>query len=535
MIIPLIFQAYIRYVKKIIKAFSIVTGFSIATRLISFGFKIWMSRALGAEAVGLYQIALSVLLLFFTITAGAPTVLSRKIAEAQSQNDTKKQNSLTTASLIIGISVSVIMCVCLWLARNSLSFLFADDRCVDIFLIMSPALITSTLYTSFRSWFWGRKRFLEFSATELFDEIFRIVLSVIFAGGLISSLSGAKGAALGLTISDILCVLILGILFFKKGGRLTKPTGFKEIIKATIPLSATRILNNLTASLTALIIPQQLVKAGMPIAFATAEFGRISGMAFPLIMAPITIVSSLAVVLIPDIAELNAQNNALAISKKLTRSINFAFLVSSIFFVIYLPFGKYLGELFFNDAAAGTFVSYCSLLLYPISIVQTTLPVLNSLGKEKNTFINSLLGAAFIPICIFILPRYIGVYAMAVGSGISFAVTSILNLICLKKTLGILPKLRNNIWLTLFSCLLSILTLLTMRLLTPFTGKYLAIAVCTVYILLFMFIFIDAFKIIDFKYTLFMILPKKERHSKQTKKLFPKKQTRKNINRKIKV
>ena len=84
---------------KTAKSFGIVTGFSIVTRLASFIFKMWMSRALGAEVVGLYQIALSVLLMLFTITAGAPTVLSRKIAEAN--GNIKKQNSLATASMII--------------------------------------------------------------------------------------------------------------------------------------------------------------------------------------------------------------------------------------------------------------------------------------------------------------------------------------------------------------------------------------------------------------------------------------------------
>ena len=42
-------------------SFLVVTGFSIATRLASFIFKMWMSRSLGAEIVGVYQIALSVL------------------------------------------------------------------------------------------------------------------------------------------------------------------------------------------------------------------------------------------------------------------------------------------------------------------------------------------------------------------------------------------------------------------------------------------------------------------------------------------
>ena len=48
---------------KTAKSFGIVTSFSVATRLASFIFKMWMSRSLGAEIVGLYQIALSTLLM----------------------------------------------------------------------------------------------------------------------------------------------------------------------------------------------------------------------------------------------------------------------------------------------------------------------------------------------------------------------------------------------------------------------------------------------------------------------------------------
>ena len=289
---------------KTAKSFSIVTGFSILTRALSFIFKIWMSRALGAEVVGLYQIAMSVIMLLFTLTAGAPTVLSRKVAEAASVGDTKRQNAYATASLIMGFMISAALTGLMFGLHSKLGFLFSDERCLPIFLIMLPTLITSTLYASFRSWFWGRKNFLAFSSTELLDEIIKIVLSVVFAGGLVSFISGAQGVALAMTIADLLCVLVLAILYFISGGRFTKPRGFKELITRTVPLSATRIFTSLTASLTAIVIPQMLVKSGMTIAAATAEYGRVAGMALPLIMAPVMFVSSLSVVLIPDVAEI---------------------------------------------------------------------------------------------------------------------------------------------------------------------------------------------------------------------------------------
>lgn len=481
-----------------VKSFTIVTGFAVFTRLLSFIFKMWMSRSLGAEIVGLYQISLSVLILLFTLTAGAPTVLSRKVAEAQSRGDFKRQNALTTASIIIGMSVATIICVVFYSISNNLGFIFTDERCVELFLIMLPVLWTSTLYASLRSWFWGRKNFIAFSSTELVDEILKIGLAVLLSGGLISTLSGARGVAVAFTLADIICVLILGILFFKAGGRFVKPLGFKEIISATVPLSATRIISSLTASFTALIIPERLVAAGVSVAEATAAYGRIAGMAFPLIMAPITLIGALSVVLTPEIAQMSAKGNLQAVREKLNGSLTFGVLIAALFFALYLPLGQELGALFFKDTVAGEFVSYCSILLFPVAASQITTPILNSLGCEKQTFISSVAGAACILPCVFFLPKYIGVYSMALGSGLCFSITSLINFIVISKKLGGIGNLKKCAGVFFFSVPLGITGLFASRLLRAATENLaVTVAVIGVYVIFLLMLFINAFKIAD--------------------------------------
>ncbi len=484
---------------KTAKSFTIVTGFSVVTRLISFLFKIWMSRALGAEIVGLYQIALSVILMLLTITSGAPTVLSRKIAEANATGDIKKQNSLTTASLVLGLGVSLTLCGVLYACSSKLGFLFADERCLPLFLIMLPTLITSTLYASFRSWFWGRKNFLAFSSTELLDEIVKIILAVVFATGIISTIESAQGIALALMLSDCVCVIVLALIFFFSGGKFAKPHGFKDLVTRTIPLSATRMITSLTASLTALVIPQILSQNGMTTAMATAEYGRVAGMALPLIMAPITLIASLAVVLIPDVASLKAQGQIDNVKKKLSSALIFSLLVASVFFVLYLPLGRHLGVLLFGDERAGEFVSYCSLMLYPIAIAQATTPMLNSLGKEKQTFFISLLGAILIVPCAFLLPKYIGTYAMAVGSGGCFLLIAICNLAVLKKEVGSFVDGKRSLQIVGFSIPLAVLGMLSERLIRPYTATVGTIVVIGVYLIFFIFLFVSAFEIVDIK------------------------------------
>lgn len=482
-----------------VKSFSIVTGFSVVTRLLSFLFKIWMSRGLGAETVGIYQIALSVLMLLFSLTAGAPTVLSRKVAECAARGDVKRQNALTTASVLIGLTVSAAICVVFYAFSRYLGGIFADERCMPIFLIMLPALITSSLYAPMRSWFWGRKNFLAFSATELTDEILKIGFAMLFASGFFAALTGAAGVALAFVLSDAVCVIILAVLFFKAGGRPARPAGTKELLTATVPLSAIRILTSLSASLTALIIPRMLVSGGMTIAEATAEYGRVAGMALPLIMAPVTIIAALSVVLIPDIAESAAKRDYGQIRAKVQTSLLFAALVAGLFFAVYVPLGRELGAFFFGDEEAGKFVSYAAVIIFPLALNQVTTPVMNSLGMEKVSFISYICGLACMLPCIFFLPQVIGIYSMAAASGCAFVVTSLINSIVLIKKLGRPQNTGKVVCVCLFSLPLALLGQFTERLLAPYLGATVTLLVMAVYLFFFYFIFVSAFGVVDVK------------------------------------
>ncbi|MDE5990760.1 MAG: oligosaccharide flippase family protein, partial [Clostridia bacterium] len=78
--------------RKLFKAFATVTLISVFTRLLSFVFKIYLSRKLGAEILGLYQICMSVFMLFACIcSSGIPVTLSRITAESDTVGNNKRQ------------------------------------------------------------------------------------------------------------------------------------------------------------------------------------------------------------------------------------------------------------------------------------------------------------------------------------------------------------------------------------------------------------------------------------------------------------
>ena len=481
---------------KTAKSFSIVTGFSILTRLVGFLYKIWMSRALGAETVGVYHIATSVIFMLFTLTAGAPTVLSRKVAEAVAKGDSKRANALACASMLIGLTTAGVLVALSLALKSHLGIIFSNPDCIPIFLILTPTLVTSTLYASLRSWFWGHKKFVSFSSTELLDEVTKLILSVVFAGGITSFCSPSQGVALAMTISDFVCVVVLAVMFFIAGGRMAKPSGFKELLKSMVPLSATRILTSTTLSLVALVIPKLLASSGLSMAEATAEYGRVAGMALPLIMAPITLVSSLSIVFIPDVAGLRAQGKMSELRGKLSTLTLFSLIIAATFFALYLPLGEGLGELLFKDAEAGKYVSYCSVLLFPVALANATTPMLNSLGKEKNTLITTVAGGV-VCLPLILLTKVIGSYAIALCSGTCFLVTAILNCIVLHKEIGSFADAKKCLVLILLFLPLAISGYFGERLLGAAVGNVTSVIVISVYTLFFAFLLINAFDIVD--------------------------------------
>ena len=67
--------------KGLFKATLIVTIFSVLTRAMGFVLRIILSRVLGAEILGYYQVAMSVFGVLLTLVAsGLPLVVSRTVA-----------------------------------------------------------------------------------------------------------------------------------------------------------------------------------------------------------------------------------------------------------------------------------------------------------------------------------------------------------------------------------------------------------------------------------------------------------------------
>jgi stage V sporulation protein B len=421
--------------KSLLKTVATITFFAVLTRILGFFFRIYLSRMLGAEALGIYQVSLSVFMVLITIVAsGIPLVVSKITAKFHSRQDKISEGKLVTASLIISIITSLILVAIVLIFKNVFSAVFTDNKCYTILVIMLPAVVFSGIYSVFRGALWGHSNYFAFCFPELFEQIVRITICVFLLSFGIGALDPAISAGLSLTLACFLSAILSVVLYFIYGGRLKKPNQiYKEVLKSSAPITGVRVLSSLVQPLIAFIIPLRLMAAGYTSSQALSLFGIAIGMTMPMLFIPITLVGSLSTALIPDIASALSNNDNNHINNRISSSITFTLFITLLMIPLFIGAGENIGIFFFSNELSGALLSSAAWIVLPLSLTNITSSILNALGMEVKSFINYLIGSVFLFLSIWFLPQYIGIKALVIGMGLCVSVTTILNIIMIKR------------------------------------------------------------------------------------------------------
>ena len=100
-------------------------------------------------------------------------------------------------------------------------------------------------------------------------------------------------------------------------------------------LTATKLIVSLLHSAEAIFIPAALQKFGCSPSDALSIYGILSGMALPFILFPSAISNAFAVMLLPSIAQAQAENDTYKINKSVTFATKYNLLIGGYAFVFY--------------------------------------------------------------------------------------------------------------------------------------------------------------------------------------------------------
>ena len=119
---------------------------------------------------------------------------------------------------------------------------------------------------------------------------------------------------------------------------------------------------------------------------ALSIYGVLTSMALPFILFPSAITNSMAVLLLPTVAQAQADGNEGRISSMISMSLRYSCYMGVLCIGIFTIFGSQLGVGVFHDQNAGTFITILSWLC-PFMYLATTMgSILNGLGKPRSHF-----------------------------------------------------------------------------------------------------------------------------------------------------
>ncbi|MEE1028063.1 MAG: oligosaccharide flippase family protein [Agathobacter sp.] len=393
------------------------------SRIMGFFYRIFLSRTIGAEGLGLYHLITPVLAISFAITcAGFQTAISKYVAST-----TKEKNNFLIAGMIPAVILSGI--IAFFIYKNSLWIsinILGDYRCSMLLKVASYSLVPSSVHSCINGYFYGLKKTSVPALSQLVEQLVRIVSVYIFAVVLAReniSITPVH-AVWGIVLSEF-AGMIFSLLFIDKITINSSWENIKLILMMAFPLCTNYLLINLCSSLENILIPKQLNMFGYSSNDSLSIYGVLSGIAVPVILFPGVLFNSVCVMLLPAISEAHARKETEKINRIINLTTAFGLITGFVCTFCFLIFADYIGSTIFSSDMACNFIKrlcWLSPFMYLSGMLGS---ILHGLGQPKNVLFANLLSSAIkISAILILVPQY-GINAYLWGLLIANIFTSI--------------------------------------------------------------------------------------------------------------
>ena len=387
-----------------------LTGF--LSRFIGFFYRIFLSRVFGEEGIGLYQLIFPVYALCISFSiSGIETALSRTVARKQALGKPDEAKEVLLSGLTVAFFLSLF---CTFFIQKNAFFiadrLLHDSRCKNMLIILSYAFPFCAIHSCICGYYYGLKETKIPAISQLIEQSTRILSVYIFFFLLIR-----KGHTVSISIA--VSGLVIGELFstayaaqiFTTITNLCKnfPRHLRELLSLSIPLTANRVLINLLQSIEAISIPVQLRRFQYSASESLRIYGVLNGMALPCILFPTAVTSSLSIMLMPAVAEIQAAQDPSSLLRIIKKVSRFCFSLGLFSCLCFLLFGHLLGNILFHSDSAGNFIVTLSWICPFLYVNSSFLSIINGLGKTGWTFLINTFGLSVRILSVFyIIPLF---------------------------------------------------------------------------------------------------------------------------------
>lgn len=444
-----------------IKNAAVLTVTGLILRFAGIIFKVYLSRLIGSEGVGLYQLVFSLYVLAATFaTSGISTAVTRLCADTLASSGPEKTKKVLKKSIILSLAIAfVTVFLLITFADFTAEKILGDSRAAISIRILSFSLPFMGVCSCIRGYFLARRKAGANASSQLFEQAVRIITVILLIRLLKGkSLALTCGAVLfGDTVAEISGTVLIYLLYkadIKKVPVINSEKGsisYKSILHISVPITLGRYLNSALRTGENILVPKCLSKSGK--GNALSLFGSIKGMALPVIFFPSTLLSSISLLLIPEISRAVTLGRKAVVKQTAEKIITLTAVCSYIFASLFFIAGRSIGNTVYGDTATGEIIRLLSPIVPLMYLDSICDGILKGLDKQSFSFKVSVSDSVIrLILIVILLPKY-GIHGFITVMYISNALTCLLNLNMLVKTSNAEIKVSKTVFLPVITAL----------------------------------------------------------------------------------
>lgn len=422
----------------------------ILSKVIGMFYRIPLQEIVGDNGLGLYQEVYPLYLTFLILaTAGVPVALSRVIAEALAEGKRGAVSQILARSMVLMGGIGLILFAILYLSSPLIAGLMGNPHLVEPIRAISLSLLFVPLIAVIRGFFYGHQKMMYVGLSQIVEQSLRVAFILIASLYLVSlgedTDTVITGVNFGTMISTMLSLVFLAFLLWLH--RRKQPAASVSVNREwkrldwwydrEFFLSMWRIAWPICIS--ALVIPIfSLVDSFLAINIfryvwhvdgltADTWFG-IYSRGGPLLQMASLFGSSIALSIVPAIAEAKRQGDVERVQTLTKLSLRFAWLIG-------LPAGLGLTAVaeganlaLYGDIEGTKAMAILGVSAIPLSLLLATNGILQGLGKEKWPAKNLVWGVLIKIAATLLFTSLMGIEGLAVSWLVATSIVFLLNI-----------------------------------------------------------------------------------------------------------
>lgn len=363
-----------------------LTALSIVSQVLGFFYRVGLSRTVGAEVMGLYQLVMPVYAVMMSVvsvglTAAVSTLAARHLALGRQGS---AGQVVPRALGVFGWLMIPAAAVILLLYDPISVYLLGDARTQLALVLLLPCVALTAVENIHKHYFYGIGRVRPPALIELTEQFIRTgaVLGLL-AVFLPQNAENTVGLiVLGMTVCEVFSALALTALYRKGRGRAEGGAGLgKAMLSVALPVGATALLGNLMGAVNAAVVPRMLI-GKMSREAAMSAFGVIGGMTLPMLSVPTLFLGALNLVMVPRVARHCALGRRDRAAGTVRRALEVVCVVVEPCMALLCAVGPELGRLLFGHDGVGRYLPALALAVACGAVQTVFAGALNGAGRQ---------------------------------------------------------------------------------------------------------------------------------------------------------